>query len=70
MNEALHDWQKTNGISNRHLAETVKVHESYITHIRKGRRIPSPALALRIEQATNGAVSRMELLYPQKEAAK
>lgn len=28
---------------------------------------PSPGTALKIEQATNGQVDRMELLYPEKD---
>ena len=44
----------------------VGVHQSLITHINKGRRKPSPPLALRIQEATGGAVTVMELLYPEK----
>jgi len=40
---------------------------SYLYQIINGYRKPSAALALRIEQATGGAVTRMELLYPEKE---
>jgi DNA-binding transcriptional regulator YdaS (Cro superfamily) len=64
MNTPLSRWQKENRITNRALSVLIGVHESFITHINKGRRRPSAALALRIEQATNGAVTRMELLYP------
>jgi DNA-binding transcriptional regulator YdaS (Cro superfamily) len=42
----------------------------YLNAIVRGRRTPSKAVALRIEEATGGAVTRMELLYPeQKEGA-
>jgi DNA-binding transcriptional regulator YdaS (Cro superfamily) len=38
----------------------------FVSQLIKGRRKPSARLALRIEEATNGAVSRMELLYPKE----
>lgn len=57
-------WQKKNKISNKELAERVMIHVSLLTHMKMGRRRPSPDLALRIEKATDGKVSRMELLYP------
>lgn len=66
MNTSLDSWQKEHGMSNRELSVIVGVHESFITHLKKGRRKYSAALALRIEQATGGAVSRMELLYPEQ----
>jgi DNA-binding transcriptional regulator YdaS (Cro superfamily) len=46
------------------LAEECGVSRRYIDYIFQGLRRPSPPLALRIEQATGGAVTRMELLYP------
>lgn len=62
----LETWQTENKVSNKHLSQIVGVHTSLITHIKKGRRKPSPALALRIEQATGGAVTLRELLFPDK----
>jgi DNA-binding transcriptional regulator YdaS (Cro superfamily) len=60
-------WQKAEGLSNKELADILSVHFTYITHLYNDRsRRPSPALALRIEEATGGAVSRMELLYPEQ----
>jgi len=58
------EWQKQNKISNTELAKQLDIHVSFITHLNKGRRKFSAELALKIEQATNGAVTRMELLYP------
>lgn len=60
----LEEWQKEKNISNTELAKQLGIHVSFITHLNKGRRKFSPELALKIEQATNGAVTRMELLYP------
>jgi DNA-binding transcriptional regulator YdaS (Cro superfamily) len=45
-------------------ARRLGVSKSTITLLMQGARRPSPTLALRIEQATGGAVTRMELLYP------
>lgn len=45
----------------------VKIGPIYLNALVRGRRKPSPSLALRIEEATGGAVTRMELLYPEKE---
>lgn len=56
MSNLLSDWQKANNISNTALAAIVGVHASLITHINKGRRKPSAPLALRIDEATKGAV--------------
>jgi len=58
-------WQKTNRVSNRQLARMVKVHESLLCHINAGRRKTTPHIALRIEQATGGQVTRDELLFPE-----
>ena len=59
------DWQKKNKVTNTELAKQLGIHLSFITHLNKGRRKFSPELALKIEQATGGAVTRMELLYPE-----
>jgi DNA-binding transcriptional regulator YdaS (Cro superfamily) len=56
MNNLLSAWQKSNGVPNKALAAMVGVHASLITHINKGRRKPSAPLALRIDEATKGAV--------------
>jgi len=47
------------------LARKVNVHQSHLSKIARGRRRPSPELALRIEQAMSGAVTRDELLFPE-----
>ena len=38
---------------------------AYVTQLIRGQRRPSPDLALKIEQATNGEVTRDELLFPE-----
>jgi DNA-binding transcriptional regulator YdaS (Cro superfamily) len=63
---ALKQWQNQNKISNRALAKNVDVHESFISKYHKSLRGFSPSTALRIEEATGGAVSCMELLYPEQ----
>jgi len=66
MNSPLENWQKENGVSNKALSDKINVHQSLITHIHKGRRTPSASLAMRIQEATGGAVTVMELLFPDK----
>jgi len=63
----LQDWQIQQGISNAQLAKLIGVHVSYLSHLRKGRRKVSPGLALKIEQISEGAVDKLELLYPKQE---
>jgi DNA-binding transcriptional regulator YdaS (Cro superfamily) len=45
-------------------AEQIGTTRNYVNLLACRIRRPSPALALRIEEATGGEVSRMELLYP------
>jgi len=60
----LSEWQKNTGVSNGDLSKILGVHFSYITHLNANRRRPSPELALKIQQATGGQVTVMELLFP------
>ena len=53
-----------NKIKNRDLADLLGVTPACISQIIGGSRRPSPDLALKIEQATDGQVTRIELLYP------
>lgn len=46
-------------------AKDVETTENYINLLACNSRRPSPELALKIEQATGGAVTRLELLYPE-----
>lgn len=60
----LTEWQKSTETTNTELAKTVGVHPSFFTHINNNRRRPSPELALKIQEATGGQVTVIELLYP------
>lgn len=60
----LSEWQKRKRTTNVDLARIVGVHRSYICHINARRRIPSAKIALAIEKATNGQVTKEELLWP------
>lgn len=62
----LTDWQNRQGITDTALAEIVGVHPSLFSHIRAGKKYPSRKTALRIQEATGGAVTVMELLFPEK----
>ncbi len=46
------------------LAEKVGVSPSFMTYLSQGKKAPSAKIAARIEDATHGVVTRMELLYP------
>ena len=50
-------------ITNNDLAKRVGVHFSTISYIRSGKRRPSPDLALKIEQETDGKVTIRDLFY-------
>ena len=53
----------TKAINQRELAKKLKMNPVYLNAILRGRRRPSPDLALRIEQKSDGAYTRMWLLY-------
>ena len=53
---------KKNGLSQTELANEAGIHPSYITHIIKGRKVPSVAIAILIERVTQGEVSAIKLL--------
>ena len=52
----LERYLKTNGITKTRFAAQVGIHISYITHLVKGRKVPSLATAVKIQELTNGAV--------------
>lgn len=58
---------KEMGITQKTLANMVSVHPVYLNSVINGRRNASVKLALRIEQATGGAVTLRELLFPDRE---
>jgi len=51
------------------MAEQLGIHHVYMNALVNNRRRPSPRLALRISEATGGAVSVMELLFPDGQAS-
>lgn len=55
------DQKKLSGLA---FAEKHNLSQSTISRILNNKVIPSPGVALEIEQATKGVVTRMELLYP------
>lgn len=59
---------KTNALKlkQRDLAKRVRTHPVYLNAVLRGRARPSPDLALRIEQESDGAYTRMWLLYRDK----
>jgi DNA-binding transcriptional regulator YdaS (Cro superfamily) len=60
----LFDWKEIKNFSNNDLAEMIGVDPSYISHIKAGRRRPSPEVSKRIEEITNGDVTVLEMLFP------
>ncbi len=53
------------GKSRESFAKKIGTTKNYINLLVTDSRRPSPALALRIERATDGAVTRDELLFPE-----
>jgi DNA-binding transcriptional regulator YdaS (Cro superfamily) len=62
-------WQKEHRVTNRELSLRASCHESLICHYHAGRKNFSPSSALRISEATGGAVTVMELIFPGERAA-
>jgi DNA-binding transcriptional regulator YdaS (Cro superfamily) len=60
----INNFCKQHGICLKQFAGQIKVSAPFVTQITKGKRRPSPDVALRIEQATDGAVTLRELLFP------
>jgi len=57
---------KIKNLSQVSFSRQIGISHIYLNAIIHGRRNPSPAVALKIEEATGGEVTRMELLYPEK----
>lgn len=64
----LKDFVSPHGASKK-LADRIGIHHVYMNALVNNRRRPSPRLALRISEATGGAVSVMELLFPDGQAS-
>lgn len=62
----LFEWKDIHNLSNMELAEMLGVDPSYVSHIKAGRRRPSPEIAKIIERETGGMVTVLEVLFPEK----
>jgi transcriptional regulator with XRE-family HTH domain len=60
----IREFLKANQMRLSTFAQQAGLKQSYASLIKNGRRRPSPNLALRIQEATDGAVTVMELLFP------
>lgn len=65
----LRDFLKRNGLTHGGFGKTVGLSQGYVSLLVGGKRRPSPDIALRIEKATGGAVTKESLLWPDQEAA-
>lgn len=63
----LSEYLKSKNMTGQQFADVVGCGQPMISLMTNGERRPSPELALRIEQVTNGAVTLRELLFPQGE---
>jgi plasmid maintenance system antidote protein VapI len=60
----LKQYLQTSDTKRKDFCSSLGIHYQHLNNILRGKRNPSADLALRIEEATGGAVTRMELLYP------
>ena len=68
----LREYLSAHGLTASGFAELVGVSQPTMSRILTGERSPSPALALKIEKKTKGAISRQTLrpdIYPSERAA-
>ena len=61
----LKEYIKKNKIPLSAIADGKVLKTSYLSQIKNKKKIPSAAIAMRIQQATGGAVTVMELLFPE-----
>jgi transcriptional regulator with XRE-family HTH domain len=59
-------WLQLKGIHQKDMAETIGIKPSSLSMILSGKTKPSLEVASRIEQITNGEITRMDLLYPEE----
>jgi transcriptional regulator with XRE-family HTH domain len=57
-------WLQLKGIHQKDMADTIGIKPSSLSMILSGKTKPSLEVASRIEQITNGEITRMDLLYP------
>lgn len=63
----LKNYLQNNKITQRDFSKKLNVHFMTVHLICSGKRRPSPQLALRIEQETQGGIGHDELLYPENQ---
>lgn len=64
----LKTWLKNHKISQRKFARALNYSPLHIHNVVNGKTPASPKLAALIERETDGAVSKMNLLYPDKQS--
>jgi transcriptional regulator with XRE-family HTH domain len=62
-------WLQLKGIHQKDMADTIGIKPSSLSMILSGKTKPSLEVASRIEQITNGEITRMDLLYPDESEA-
>jgi len=60
----LSEWLEWKSVKKGDLAKQLGIHQSHISHLLNGERC-SPSLAFRIEQATEGHVTKESLVWPE-----
>jgi transcriptional regulator with XRE-family HTH domain len=59
-------WLQLKGIHQKDIADQIGMKPSSLSMILSGKTKPSLDVASRIEQITNGEITRMDLLYPEE----
>jgi len=59
-------WLFMNKITKKNFAETLKVSRGHLQEIVSGKRKPSVKLAKKIEELTEGNVTKEEMLFPEE----
>lgn len=65
----LDEWRKREKVTQEAFAERVGTTQSFISEIERGEKTASDELAAKIEEATNGAVTFLELKHPKYRTA-
>ncbi|MDA8122269.1 MAG: helix-turn-helix transcriptional regulator [Deltaproteobacteria bacterium] len=60
----LDEWREREKVTQGAFAEQVGTAQSFISEIERGLKVASDDLAAKIEEATNGAVTFLELKHP------
>jgi DNA-binding transcriptional regulator YdaS (Cro superfamily) len=60
----LKEWKDWKGYKLRKCAEALGISESFLSLLLRGKRGPSPEMALQIEKKTHGRVRREDVMWP------